>query len=183
MAGAGPSRSFSTRFAITTQRPVAILMIVTAVCVFGWVSYQRLSLDLMAGHCLPGDHGAHRVPRHRPGGGGIAGVAAPGAGARHRPPARTHQLDQQGGTVRRRPRVRVEHRHGRRLPEHPRKIGPPASAGGCRKAVAAALRPLSRPDHPPGTARAADDVRPAPPRRPRDQARAGGDPRGRRRSK
>ena len=47
MAGAGPSRSFSTRFAITTQRPVAILMIVTAVCVFGWVSYQRLSLDLM----------------------------------------------------------------------------------------------------------------------------------------
>ena len=47
MADAGPSRSFSTRFAITTQRPVAILMIVTAVCVFGWVSYQRLSLDLM----------------------------------------------------------------------------------------------------------------------------------------
>ena len=53
MAGAGPSRSFSTRFAITTQRPVAILMIVTAVCVFGWVSYQRLSLDLMPDIAYP----------------------------------------------------------------------------------------------------------------------------------
>ena len=31
-------------FSITTRRPVAILM---AVCVFGWISYQRLSLDLM----------------------------------------------------------------------------------------------------------------------------------------
>ena len=34
-------------FSITTRRPVAILMVVMAVCVFGWVSYQRLSLDLM----------------------------------------------------------------------------------------------------------------------------------------
>ena len=42
--GASSSR---TRFEITTQRPVAILMIVMAICVFGWVSYQRLSLDLM----------------------------------------------------------------------------------------------------------------------------------------
>ncbi len=41
------SRPFSSRFAITTRRPVAILMIIMAVCVFGWVSYQRLSLDLM----------------------------------------------------------------------------------------------------------------------------------------
>ena len=40
----GPGNS---RFAITTRRPVAILMVVMAVCVFGWVSYQRLSLDLM----------------------------------------------------------------------------------------------------------------------------------------
>ncbi len=53
MAGAGPSRTFSTRFAVTTQRPVAILMIVTAVCVFGWVSYQRLSLDLMPDIAYP----------------------------------------------------------------------------------------------------------------------------------
>ncbi len=37
----------NSRFAITTRRPVAILMVVMAVCVFGWVSYQRLSLDLM----------------------------------------------------------------------------------------------------------------------------------------
>ena len=37
----------SSSFAITTQRPVAILMIVMAICVFGWVSYQRLSLNLM----------------------------------------------------------------------------------------------------------------------------------------
>ena len=34
-------------FAIATRRPVAILMVVLAVCVFGWVSYQRLSLNLM----------------------------------------------------------------------------------------------------------------------------------------
>ena len=40
-------RSSSLRFAITTRRPVAILMTVMAVCVFGWVSYQRLALDLM----------------------------------------------------------------------------------------------------------------------------------------
>ena len=53
MAGPGPTRSFSTRFAVTTQRPVAILMIVTAVCVFGWVSYQRLSLDLMPDIAYP----------------------------------------------------------------------------------------------------------------------------------
>ena len=38
-----PSKSFS----ITTRRPVAILMVVMAVCVFGWVSYQRLRMDLM----------------------------------------------------------------------------------------------------------------------------------------
>ncbi|MFC1525315.1 efflux RND transporter permease subunit [Candidatus Latescibacterota bacterium] len=41
------SSNSNSRFAITTRRPVAILMIVMAVCVFGWVSYQRLSLDLM----------------------------------------------------------------------------------------------------------------------------------------
>lgn len=34
-------------FSITTRRPVAILMVVMAICVFGWVSYQRLSLNLM----------------------------------------------------------------------------------------------------------------------------------------
>ena len=37
----------SSRFAITTRRPVAILMVVLAICVFGWVSYQRLALNLM----------------------------------------------------------------------------------------------------------------------------------------
>jgi len=40
-------RQHTSGFAITTRRPVAILMIVMAICVFGWVSYQRLSLNLM----------------------------------------------------------------------------------------------------------------------------------------
>ena len=43
----------SSRFAIATQRPVAILMVVMAVCVFGGVSYQRLSLDLMPAITYP----------------------------------------------------------------------------------------------------------------------------------
>ena len=43
----------SSAFAITTRRPVAILMVVMAVCVFGWVSYQRLSLDLMPDIAYP----------------------------------------------------------------------------------------------------------------------------------
>ena len=51
--GGTPGRQSSTRFAITTRRPVAILMIVMAVCVFGWVSYQRLSLDLMPDIAYP----------------------------------------------------------------------------------------------------------------------------------
>ena len=46
---AGPGGGFS----ITTRRPVAILMVVMAVCVFGWVSYQRLSLDLMPDIAYP----------------------------------------------------------------------------------------------------------------------------------
>ena len=37
----------TSRFAITTRRPVAILMVVLAICVFGLVSYQRLALSLM----------------------------------------------------------------------------------------------------------------------------------------
>jgi HAE1 family hydrophobic/amphiphilic exporter-1 len=37
----------TSAFTITTRRPVAILMVVLAVCVFGGVSYQRLSLNLM----------------------------------------------------------------------------------------------------------------------------------------
>ncbi len=40
-------------FSITTRRPVAILMVVMAVCVFGWVSYQRLSMDLMPNITYP----------------------------------------------------------------------------------------------------------------------------------
>ncbi|MBT6627028.1 MAG: hypothetical protein HOB49_08470, partial [Gemmatimonadetes bacterium] len=47
---AGPPPS---AFRITTQRPVAILMVVMAVCVFGWVSYQRLALDLMPDIAYP----------------------------------------------------------------------------------------------------------------------------------
>nr|HQV30613.1 efflux RND transporter permease subunit [Calditrichia bacterium] len=34
-------------FAFTTTRPVAIVMIVTAVLIFGFLSYQSLSLSLM----------------------------------------------------------------------------------------------------------------------------------------
>lgn len=52
-AGVTPDRSSHSRYAITTRRPVAILMVVTAVCVFGWVSYQRLSLDLMPDIAYP----------------------------------------------------------------------------------------------------------------------------------
>ncbi len=39
--------SIRSGFSITTRRPVAILMVVMGICVFGWVSYQRLSLNLM----------------------------------------------------------------------------------------------------------------------------------------
>ena len=52
-AGGTPVEETSSRFAITTRRPVAILMVVMAVCVFGWVSYQRLSLDLMPDIAYP----------------------------------------------------------------------------------------------------------------------------------
>jgi len=34
-------------FNFTTTRPVAILMVVLGVCVFGWISYQQLPLNLM----------------------------------------------------------------------------------------------------------------------------------------
>lgn len=40
-------KSHSELISLTTRRPVAILMVAMAICVFGWVSYQRLSLDLM----------------------------------------------------------------------------------------------------------------------------------------
>ena len=50
---AASTRTPSNSFAITTRRPVAILMVVMAVCVFGWVSYQRLSLDLMPDIAYP----------------------------------------------------------------------------------------------------------------------------------
>ena len=53
MAGLPMPPTHSTRFSITTRRPVAILMVVMAVCVFGWVSYQRLSLDLMPDIAYP----------------------------------------------------------------------------------------------------------------------------------
>jgi multidrug efflux pump subunit AcrB len=48
-----PLGSAPSSFAITTRRPVAILMVVMAVCVFGWVSYQRLALDLMPDIAYP----------------------------------------------------------------------------------------------------------------------------------
>ncbi|MCI0515812.1 efflux RND transporter permease subunit [candidate division KSB1 bacterium] len=34
-------------YTFTTTRPVAILMVVIGVCVFGWISYKQLSLNLM----------------------------------------------------------------------------------------------------------------------------------------
>ncbi len=40
-------------FAFTTRRPVAILMVVLAVAVFGWVSYNRLALTLMPDMSYP----------------------------------------------------------------------------------------------------------------------------------
>ncbi len=40
-------------FAFTTRRPVAILMVVLAVVVFGWVSYNRLALTLMPDMSYP----------------------------------------------------------------------------------------------------------------------------------
>jgi len=40
-------------FAFTTKRPVAILMVVLAVVVFGWVSYKRLALTLMPDMSYP----------------------------------------------------------------------------------------------------------------------------------
>jgi hydrophobic/amphiphilic exporter-1 (mainly G- bacteria), HAE1 family len=36
-----------SHFAVATRRPVAVLMIVLAVCVFGYVSYQKLAVTLM----------------------------------------------------------------------------------------------------------------------------------------
>ncbi len=47
------STADSSSFSITTRRPVAILMVVVAVCVFGWVSYQQLALDLMPDIAYP----------------------------------------------------------------------------------------------------------------------------------
>ena len=40
-------RDFSRTFEITTRRPVAIFMVVLAVAVFGYVSYQQLPLNMM----------------------------------------------------------------------------------------------------------------------------------------
>ncbi len=40
-------------FRFTTQRPVAITMIVVAVVVFGWISYQQLALNLMPNITYP----------------------------------------------------------------------------------------------------------------------------------
>ena len=47
MSQSEPTGTRESGFSITTRRPVAILMVVMAICVFGWVSYQRLSLNLM----------------------------------------------------------------------------------------------------------------------------------------
>ncbi len=46
-------RPEDSRFAFTTRRPVAILMVVMAVAVFGWVSYNRLALTLMPDMSYP----------------------------------------------------------------------------------------------------------------------------------
>ncbi|MCB0313249.1 MAG: efflux RND transporter permease subunit, partial [Calditrichaeota bacterium] len=43
-----PNPDFKSNFfRFTTTRPVAISMIVIGVLVFGWMSYQQLTLDLM----------------------------------------------------------------------------------------------------------------------------------------
>ncbi len=41
------SEEYKSLFRITTTRPVAIFMIVAGIMVFGWLSYQQLSLNLM----------------------------------------------------------------------------------------------------------------------------------------
>ena len=41
------AQEYSRSFEWTTRRPVAIAMVVAAVAVFGWVSYERLPLNLM----------------------------------------------------------------------------------------------------------------------------------------
>ncbi|MDP6040796.1 MAG: efflux RND transporter permease subunit, partial [Candidatus Latescibacteria bacterium] len=43
----GFKQDFSSTFEITTRRPVAIFMVVLAVAVFGYVSYQQLPLNMM----------------------------------------------------------------------------------------------------------------------------------------
>ena len=43
----------SRTFEITTRRPVAIIMVVLAVAVFGYISYQKLSLTLMPNISYP----------------------------------------------------------------------------------------------------------------------------------
>ncbi|MCH2614436.1 MAG: efflux RND transporter permease subunit, partial [Opitutales bacterium] len=42
-----PAVKKDSHFAIATRRPVSVLMVVLAVCVFGYVSYQKLPLTLM----------------------------------------------------------------------------------------------------------------------------------------
>ncbi|RJP77272.1 MAG: efflux RND transporter permease subunit [Candidatus Zixiibacteriota bacterium] len=42
-----PPRSFPRAFEIATRRPVAVLMVFLAVVVFGFISYQRLAINLM----------------------------------------------------------------------------------------------------------------------------------------
>ena len=43
----------STFYRFTTERPVAILMVVIGVVVFGWISYQQLPLNLMPDMTYP----------------------------------------------------------------------------------------------------------------------------------
>ena len=42
-----------SHFALVVRRPVAILMVTLAISVFGFVSYQRLSLTLMPNMSYP----------------------------------------------------------------------------------------------------------------------------------
>ncbi len=48
-----PFKIEDSRFGFTVKRPVAILMVVMAVAVFGWVSYNRLALTLMPDMTYP----------------------------------------------------------------------------------------------------------------------------------
>ena len=74
-------------------------MVVLAVCVFGWVSYQRLSLNLMPDISYPTLTVRTEYPGTAPE--EVETLALPpfGAGIGHRPSPRQHQFHLQGRAV------------------------------------------------------------------------------------